>query len=112
MYAAVNVLHSSERKENIFVYDKEGKCVTNEKEVNELIKEHFNQSIYDINMPEVQPIRDQPRELNEPITVQEVSDVIHKLSNNKTPRKYQIQVKMVKYIDIDPRDLQNTEQYV
>ena len=57
MYAAINVLHRSERKENIFVYDKEGKCVTIEKEVNELIKEHFNQCLYDINMPEVQPFR-------------------------------------------------------
>ena len=97
MYEATKTLHRSERKENMFVYDKEGKCITNEKKVNRLIKEHFSQSLYDDKKPEVQPFRGEPRALNEPITVQEVSAVINNLSNNKAPGEDQIQVEMIKY---------------
>ena len=97
MYEATKTLYKSERKENMFVYDKEGKCITNEKKVNGLIKEHFSQSLYDDKIPEVQSFRGEPRALNEPITAQEVSTVINHLSNNKAPGEDQIQVEMIKY---------------
>ena len=97
MYAAIEVLNRPKRKENMFVYDKEGKCVTNENEVNELIKEHFSQNLYDVEIPEVQLFRGEPRKLNEPITIEEVSAVVNKLSNNKAPGEDKIQVEMIKY---------------
>ena len=75
MYTAIKMLNRSERKENNFMHDKQGKSITNQNEINKLIKEHFNQNLYDSNIAEIQSFRGQPRPLNMPITEKEVKNI-------------------------------------
>ena len=96
MYTAIKALSKVER-ENNFVYDDKGNCVTNPKEINQLVKEHFKQNLHDSTVPEIESFKGQPKPLNKPITDQEVKEAVKKLSNNKAPGEDQIQVELIKY---------------
>lgn len=96
MYSAIKILNMKER-ENNFVFDGKGKCVTNPNEINQLVTEHFKQNLFDPTIPEIEQFKGQPRPLNNPITDKEVKDSITKFSNNKAPGEDQIQVELIKY---------------
>ena len=97
MYKAVKVLNRPTRKANDYIHDKDGKCITNKYEINQVIKEHFNQHFYDETVPQIQAFVGEPRHLKNQITPEEVQTSIRKMSNNKCPGEDEIQVEMLKY---------------
>ena len=96
MFSAIKQLQRK-RPQNKVVHDAQGKNVTNEKEMHAIVQQYFSEHFFDETKPEIKPFVGTPNELMNPITPDEVSECVRKMSNNKSPGDDEITVELIKY---------------
>ena len=96
MFKSVKMLNRK-KFENPYIYDSEGKIITNPTEVYKTVKNHFKQHFTDTKANEVEPFIGLPKKLNKPITDEEVKKAIDKLNNNRAAGPDRISAELIKY---------------
>eukprot|EP00794_Sanderia_malayensis_P021165 gene21165-23243_t len=96
MYKSVKMLQQKSFA-NPYVYDENKKCITKPSEIYKVVRGHFEKHFNDDEASSIQPYDGSRRKLNREISVEEVTESINKLNNNKTPGTDNISAEMVKY---------------
>ena len=96
MFKSVKMLNRK-KFENPYIYDSEGKIITNPTEIYKTVKNHFKQHFSDTNTNEVEPFIGLPKKSNKPITDKEVKKAIDKLNNNRAAGPDRISEELIKY---------------
>ena len=96
MFKSVKMLNRK-KFENPYIYDSEGKIIANPNEIYKTVKNHFRQHFTDTNTNEVESFIGLPKNLNKPITDEEVKKVIDKLNNNRAAGPDRISAELIKY---------------
>ena len=96
MFKSVKMLNRK-KFENPYIYDSEGKIITNPTEIYKTVENHFKQHFTDTNTNEVEPFIGLPKTLNKPIIDEEVKKAIDKLNNNRAAGPDRISAELIKY---------------
>ena len=94
MFKAVKILNRKQF-ENPIVHDKKGKPITNKQEVHNVIKEHFSNHFFEKKITTRIKLND--HQLENEITIDEVTKSIFKLNNNRASGYDKITAEMIKY---------------
>ena len=82
MFKAVNSL-KRKKYENPYIHGTNGKNLTNPADIDNTIRQHFNNHFNDPNIQNLTPFERQPRKLNNKITTEEVTSNVKRLNNNR-----------------------------
>ena len=96
MYKAIKLLNRKPY-ENPYINDEEGKRITNEQDMYEAIRNHFQQHFFDPTAENIEPFEGNPKTLNRPITQEEIRCSINKMRNNRAPGFDNITIELIKY---------------
>ena len=96
MFKAVKALHTK-RKQISYIDDEDGKSVSNPQEIYNVINKYFKKQFSKPNQGHVSKFKTDAKKLRKPITTEEVTQAVSKMSNNKAPGKDEIHVEMVNY---------------
>ena len=92
MFNTVKILNRKQF-ENPIVHDKKGKSITNKQEVHNVIKEHFSNHFFEKKIR----IKLNDHQLENEITIEEVTKSIFKLNNDRASGYDKITAEMIKY---------------
>eukprot|EP00795_Rhopilema_esculentum_P000269 gene269-9917_t len=110
IFKAVRMLNRTSY-ENPFIYDKEGKCISNPREIYKAVKTLFKQHFFDESVEKVPVFVGETKKLDNPITTNEVGHAVNNLNNNGAAGPDRLTAELVKYaaeeLDIFIKELLN-----
>ena len=102
MYQAVQYLNKKP-KENTFVHDKDGRCVTNPQSRYEIVNDYFKKQFQKEDLPTIAPFKEtEPRNLMRPFTGRELMKTTKSMKNGKVTAD--IPAELVKYSSKETHD--------
>ena len=96
MFKAVKNI-TNKKQQNKKVLDKDNNLITDPNRILQITTEFFENKFHDDNVETILPFEGPLRNLNTPITLQEVGDAISKLNNNRAPGEDNVTSELLKY---------------
>ncbi|GFS24958.1 retrovirus-related Pol polyprotein LINE-1 [Elysia marginata] len=96
MFKAVKSLNRK-KSENPKLFDADGKFITNIDEIQTVIGKHFKDKFRDDQINDLEPFQGDARDLNNPITTNELEKALARLNNNRACGKDGIPGELIKY---------------